>query len=67
MHEIGAKMFDNYVPVCYLFRHLKVTNVDVVRLLGSWATTLYECHTTQSILIDNHRTTGVPLLLYEIL
>ncbi len=67
MHEIGAEMFDNHVFVCHLFCHLKVTNVDVAGPLGSWSPTLHECHTTQIVLIDDHRTNGITLLLYETL
>ncbi len=67
MHEIGAEMFDNHVFVCHLFCHPKVTNVDVAVSLGSSSLTLHECHTTQIVLVDNHRTNEISLLLYETL
>ncbi len=55
--------FDYDVLVCHLFCYPKVVIMDMAEPLGSWSLTFHKCPITQNVLIDIHRTNGVPLLL----
>jgi len=67
MHAIGVEMLKAHVFVCEIFCRPKAMVVDVVGPLGSWPTKLHECHQAQIVFVYNHRTNGVPLLLYAVL
>ena len=67
MHKIGAEVLDGDVSFRHSFRHPEMTNVDVPGPLGSGPSSLHQCHATEVVLIDNHGTNGVALLLHKVL
>ena len=66
MHKFGVEVLNGELSGCHSFRHSEMTNVDMAGPLGSGTTSLHQCHATEVVLLINHRSNGVALLLYTI-
>ena len=67
MHTIDVKVLNGDFSVCHPFRHLEMTNVDMVGPLGSGPISLHECYAAKVVLVNNCMTKGVSLFLHKFL